>query len=342
MLRLIASAHAFSSRAMREISNRDWFWRTWIIQEVTLSAQLVVLTDSLQFSWNQWREMLVATCDWPGRKKSSFLRQPEDEIGRMGVCAPPPVMQMSMQSAYVGAGEGVASRKDDENGTSGSEMSPKRLFRQLLATANFKCKDPRDKLFAILPLFTGTLPSLLRPDYSKSLHEVFTDLTWYFINHGVLDALSLARGITNDTTSPTWAVDWANPQLHKIRNWASRSAGFTESHEKHFAWRQGGVLVLRGIVIGSVKTCWQESYFLTHEGHTGSGNELKLDDLICIFLGCATSFAVRRQSDQDDLLVGRCTVDDPGIMGGEAVAGLDWPAVEQGRLIAPLQDFRLC
>jgi hypothetical protein len=77
------------------------------------------------------------------------------------------------------------------------ERSPGREILDILVRAHdLQASDPRDKIFALLQFGTdtsdvGNLPDEIRPDYSKSTMQVFTDFTrWWITAHKSLRILS--------------------------------------------------------------------------------------------------------------------------------------------------------
>lgn len=75
-----------------------------------------------------------------------------------------------------------------------------------------RCGDPRDKIYALLGLFTG-FEDVIRPDYKKPPEELFRDfaLAWTRKERN-LRFLSYIVRPHNRPGLPTWAVDWSlNP-----------------------------------------------------------------------------------------------------------------------------------
>ena len=81
------------------------------------------------------------------------------------------------------------------------------LFEVLSATANHKCSDPRDKIFALLSLFKGPIPKALEADYHRSLNDVYASASRYLLGWGSGRVLEAARGLSGDPGLPTWAID---------------------------------------------------------------------------------------------------------------------------------------
>ena len=82
------------------------------------------------------------------------------------------------------------------------------LFDLMCETQVYGCQDPRDKLFALLSLFDGRTPKGLAPDYQISVKMLYTTITCFFLDRGVHKALSAAAGFSEDSSFPTWVVDW--------------------------------------------------------------------------------------------------------------------------------------
>ena len=93
----------------------------------------------------------------------------------------------------------------------------------LSLTRDYVCSDPRDKFFGLIGLLTQhqeghDLPTLLAPDYSKSIAEVFVDVTLYAIaERQDLDILQQVRhrGTANGIEGglPSWV-----PAYHQNYN----------------------------------------------------------------------------------------------------------------------------
>lgn len=98
-------------------------------------------------------------------------------------------------------------------GNSGGQLG--RLWQHLQMSRLLFSTDPRDKLYAFLGHLGEGLgdDSLLKPSYSKTVADVFTDITLFFIQRDM--CLSIFQLHYNEIHSgpkipglPTWANDW--------------------------------------------------------------------------------------------------------------------------------------
>lgn len=94
-------------------------------------------------------------------------------------------------------------------------------FLQLsLLTQGMRCTDPRDHIFALWNLATEPLQSLMTPDYTKRVGEVYTEFTKVYANyHHCLDIICSTQFPMAAQSSPhipeppnlslpSWCPDW--------------------------------------------------------------------------------------------------------------------------------------
>lgn len=306
--------------------------------------------------------MLLESCEWPGKPAlaDDLLFRPlgvswvEDivkgkpklpriETDRLLSISPPPAMTELTSDFSMTAREDIWVLEERPSFAFAISPGVSRLFWILKQTASFQCGDPRDKLYAILPLFQSPAPLLLRPHYGKSVEEVFADLTWFLLDHNISGTLELAQGVNSESTLPSWVVDWRSiPRDDRLAAQSQQdtwSAGFAHGHRRLYASRHRNTLTIRGFLLGSVKLCWGSRttgmrFMTTHEGRQGQAvGGVAVGDLICIFLGCRAPFLVRPHGEDLGQLVGECVVD--GVMQCEALTDLDWT------LVSPLRDFSI-
>ena len=139
-------------------------------------------------------------------------------------------------------------------------------FRKLLAS------DPRDKIYALLGLAKNTLG--IKPDYGKSVSEVYTDFSRSYINHSRnLDLLTqcqwrigLQEGRFNDL--PSWVPDFYNVSSYNPKVLFAQR-GIFSAGEEHCKIRHevsnSKTLTLEGIYLGRVSNIkileqWHERF----------------------------------------------------------------------------------
>lgn len=120
-------------------------------------------------------------------------------------------------------------------------------------TRNFQCQDARDKLFGILPLFQQPIPELLKVDYSKSVREVYFDLTWFAIDYDIPRVLSLAGLKQAGDEFPSWVVDWrVKSSVPSVDHCDSCQAGFINGQKRLIAKRNNDILTVRGRLVDRI------------------------------------------------------------------------------------------
>jgi hypothetical protein len=78
------------------------------------------------------------------------------------------------------------------------------------------CSDPKDRVFAILSLVQPPNSELLniKPDYSKSVHEIYTETAiHYFEQYKSLDLLRMVEEHNQSQNLPSWVPDFRCPHL---------------------------------------------------------------------------------------------------------------------------------
>lgn len=199
------------TNAASDLQDRSWFTRTWVIQEVLLSRRLVVQAGIDRIDWMAFRRLQ------PGRggvvdlkayfsakslgkrmyKGSNLKRSASwDELWGDRQIQPRSFMKLLSTNGLIDFGH---------------------LFDLMCETSSYGCTDPRDKLFAVLSLFQGPIPAGLEPDYSRSIEDVFTNISRFLLCYGVVKSLSAARGVGGDSLLPTWTIDWRIARDEKYR-----------------------------------------------------------------------------------------------------------------------------
>jgi hypothetical protein len=160
---------------------REWFRRTWIIQELASSKSAIVYCGRQSIPWETLVNVYMALGD-------HFL----------------PVSQLGGEDAHHSLENITAIESARRSQRGPLSMS---LFHILVATSRSKCKDQCDKVFAVIGLAKDWIErAILLPDYSKGgdEQEVFKTFKAFavadIIHYKHLRALSCASG--PKTTSP--------------------------------------------------------------------------------------------------------------------------------------------
>ncbi|KAF2168551.1 hypothetical protein M409DRAFT_53209 [Zasmidium cellare ATCC 36951] len=285
--------------------NRPWFSRTWVIQELLLSREVIVVIGLDRMAWKDF----LAFCE---AKKSElhlptlmtmrtefsleYARRPpkgwddgdmpgpemaddddDDVLAALSRNVPRQMPSSSLSptkqaktTAPARILENVKGANISRAGHSDQERSSKetgqmnlnywRLPDILEMTHEFKCQDPRDALFAILPLFSRPIPNLLHPDYQKTPQEVFADLSWFLIEQGNVTAFRHRHQRTpTEMSTPSWVMYWPAsilpPPSDLYFEQLPAKAGFGSAGRDVRAKRvgtDGSRIQLRGLIVGVV------------------------------------------------------------------------------------------
>lgn len=155
-----------------------WFKRVWVVQEAMNAKKAVVYGGNRQ---TDWRDILVMLC-WAVKLSRSYSSGFATSLGLGDRLLPFLWTRLH------------ASKK-------GQIDAPARmpLLDIISRGRTFGATAPRDKVFALLSLSEETsdltqLPRRMKPDYGKSVSDVWRDLTRQrIINHKPLDILSILR-----------------------------------------------------------------------------------------------------------------------------------------------------
>lgn len=174
---------AEDTRAIYWLLSRTWFERLWVRQEVLLSESGVVQCGLYQAPWATFRRALLCVYMKP-RPATPF----EDQLSQ----------RFLQLRGFIGQPQRV-------------ELG---FIRQIFGQS--RCKDPRDRVYAILQ-FLNTRDAYIvgSPDYKRDSVSVFRDITWRWITrHNSLNILSGCEQISpRDTThASTWVPDWSQKE----------------------------------------------------------------------------------------------------------------------------------
>ncbi|KAN0108594.1 Heterokaryon incompatibility protein (HET) domain containing protein [Hyaloscypha variabilis] len=175
------AVHALSRRlisprcldALQALSNRPYWQRIWILQEVAFAGRCVVYCGDQSITWEQVIRFL--------RLSSIKSKDKEDHF--------------SIDLSPMGRVASIATFNN-----AASPLWPQSLADLLIMSDPSKSTDPRDRVFALLALASpNSKGEVLEADYSKTTLEVFEAV----LRHLMSDALCMGAGMV------TWALDKA-------------------------------------------------------------------------------------------------------------------------------------
>lgn len=222
---------------------RDWFRRTWVIQEVASARNATVLCGNQSMDWETFAKVFMRLGD-------HFL----------------PVSQLGGEDPQHSL-ENIAAIETARRSHSGPlSMS---LFHILVATSFSKCKDQRDKIFAVVGLAKDWLGKrTLVPDYDtreEKAFEAFKDFAVADSNQNRdLRTLSCASGPSETPSLPSWVPDWTSIQNpHPFVRYSDRTKFSASGGMKAVAWHSNNETVLHvtGKLVDSIVTIGSEPKF---------------------------------------------------------------------------------
>ena len=141
------------STSWRQLFNRPYFNRMWIVQEVVLGKNISFLCGTKSISWSQ---MVGGVCDMYQRRSSPRALYPRTLLAQL----------YHAKRRYWG--------RDGKGGKNAY------LLAFLLILESRECYDPRDKLYALLGVAKDTRGGRLIADYAKELWMVYQDVILFW------------------------------------------------------------------------------------------------------------------------------------------------------------------
>jgi len=210
--------------------SRDWFQRTWIIQEVTAAKEVIVFWGDAEISWQ--RVGVAATWMQKQLTKSDFGEYQEFESS-------------NVYKAHVLYDTTYLQEQD---------------FLDLLGQLReFLATDAKDKVFAILGLQPfQRLPRPIQPDYSKSKLEVYRSVVETSLStHQDLSILSFVHHnefIDGNwpSTVPQWdAAPTAAHLLGRTTDFENSASGELKLNDFGYNLASNS-LTLQGLILGTI------------------------------------------------------------------------------------------
>ena len=163
---------------------RAWFGRTWIIQEITLAKQILVVCGALRPKWEDMYVLGVfMRITYWGPFLSAFLRQPDYE--------PTPgsrqfAIAFFAEGFRINGPQSLWPRMYCEHVCAAKNVNARDAFLEyvLLDTRKTKASDPRDKVLGVLGLVTrlfGSNNAELQLHYEMSVEDVYTLTAAYLL-----------------------------------------------------------------------------------------------------------------------------------------------------------------
>ncbi|KAI1384133.1 heterokaryon incompatibility protein-domain-containing protein [Hypoxylon trugodes] len=269
--------------ALRAFFSRSWFERTWIVQEVCLAQDVIVMCGLELLSYHSLLPILQVNS---GRSNYS-VDDSAETISQFPGRHDPLWRNLNRQTdrdwTNFQKGLGLAVRTyltslritfAKSNVTSREEGFPK-LIDNISFFDEFRATDERDRVYSLLGISAetqGKLPVELVPDYKADASTVFIRASKFVIkSSNSLSLLSLVPDpgieIPPSKDHPTWVPYFSLPltcgQLDSLTN--PRFAAASSLSPIHIDFPEGNRLEVRGFCFGSIESrgCLKQGWLLS-------------------------------------------------------------------------------
>ncbi|KAI1358883.1 heterokaryon incompatibility protein-domain-containing protein [Xylaria arbuscula] len=176
--------------AALEITNRPWFTRCWVLQEVALASEVVILCGSSSIGWDKFFSgfYLIVTLN-----DGAMMVRGSTEFSKSNLT----LLSTSRNQL-----------KPDEDTSQGQ---PVELLWLLWQVRHLEVTDPRDKVYSHLGMIDPELArsTALRPDYTLPVEECYRRAAIAVLSHSKnLDLLITDHNIESSLNLPSWVPDW--------------------------------------------------------------------------------------------------------------------------------------
>ena len=222
--------------ALVVLFRRQYWWRIWVIQEVSVARSAVVYCGDEAISWHQ----LDNVCD--------ILKAEDDALQAMFYKSPSFIRTLTF-----GGPRGLQLSRYSPS----ADAPP--LLELLLSHKSKKSTDPKDKVYALVGI-SSTRHTFGPIDYSRSMREIYTHTARHIITTSQkLDVICVKQHNVNQFNLPSWAPDWTRPPTHsghtviglQHHEPAFAAAGTSVSDAKFLD--EGYVLQTSGVVLDTLK-----------------------------------------------------------------------------------------
>ncbi|QDS75368.1 hypothetical protein FKW77_002406 [Venturia effusa] len=204
-------------RPLAQLSQRSWFFRAWVIQEVVMARNAFVVCGLHTLKFATLQTGFDAVRNYLDRSGADML---DDEDSRNLVPGMIPAMLLCQNVShcihYSKPGKRWGSRNTNSRSLKPSASKIVQFGLLLHNLRHCEATDARDKVYAFLGLSHKPIP-MLQADYSTPVEDLFVSVAAAILGSGDLEALSLLyfvqtpnddMKISQTATLPSWVPDW--------------------------------------------------------------------------------------------------------------------------------------
>lgn len=240
---------------LRLYRNTRWFGRAWVIQEVALAPDAVVMFAHLQLAWT---DMLLMARFLRASGLCNDVFDPTD-ADDSDMLTPGTILEavheLQQSARTLKNHDGLQIAATDLRRRNASRMSWEVFLRCVFVLRAVQSEDPRDRIFAALGFLhidEGNSGVIL-PDYQISTEELFIKVTTVLLSKRPGLEILTMRGNSNRRMGdlPTWVPDFTTAPEIPLHQELDEASSRVESWP---SWRvEDSKLVLQGVAFTTVK-----------------------------------------------------------------------------------------
>lgn len=240
-------------KSIKGLTSRPFFHRLWIVQEIALGNDPVVICGGHAFPWCALTLFIDFT--YMFQRFSAFDR-----------------VLSSTSDAFVAAVECLPNAlglSHARRGQGNDWLKMPFLYSLVSINTNFDSTDPRDRIYALLGLETAKkYKDTLRPDYGIKVEDLYVKVARQMLmTDGNMRFLHMAGiGHRRSLSLPSWVPDWTllprNMIHHMNLSGLPPQEGETEAYRPRFSFDPTSphVLTLYGRMIDSISLIIRDPY----------------------------------------------------------------------------------
>ncbi|KAL2062121.1 hypothetical protein VTL71DRAFT_6387 [Oculimacula yallundae] len=223
-----------SIEGLVSLFRRQYWWRIWVIQEVSSARKATVYCGDDETSWTDFDRVCDILKDANDALQSLFYKQPS--YIRTLTAGGPRGLQLSRFSP--------------------TKTAPP-LLELLLSHKSKKSTDPKDKVYALIGV-SDSVNTFGTIDYSQSMREVYTHTAQHIITTSRrLDVICVKQHDLNRYNLPSWVPDWTRLPSNAsatVVGLHHHLPAFTASGTTlaKFQFLSNGVLKVAGLIIDTI------------------------------------------------------------------------------------------
>ncbi|KAK8029563.1 hypothetical protein PG993_010854 [Apiospora rasikravindrae] len=248
--------------------SQDWYFRTWVLQEIVLAAKVVVLYRDTAISLDAITEFwsLAGSHALPRVLRIGRLA---DMYIRVRHLSPVSSIKALRDRRERGLSGQEATDDSTPDAVEGGDASTPSLLELLCLSRSNLATDPRDKVYGLLGLADDDMSRSIVPDYSpvNTAAKLFTDVASKLVLSGFAGDLLHHAGVDQTITDlPSWVPDWTKQSRSTLPAHLYRCMGET-TPSCSILEIEGDKprLRVRGVVIAQINLAGAPWKFYSHD-----------------------------------------------------------------------------